>query len=473
MQHITIIGGGITGLAAAFYLQREITARGVAARYTLVEAGPRWGGKIVTDHEDEFTIEGGPDSFIVDKPAALQLCHDAGLGDDLIPSNEIEKRVYVLRRGRLVPFPTGFRLTIPTEFMPFIRSPLISPLGKLRMAADLAIPRRRDLSDESLGDFIRRRFGQECLDRIAGPLLGGIFVSDPDRLSMTATFPRLSAMEREYGSLIRAARAVRKLPRPTGGPRAAGNAMFNSLRHGMGSLTAALVRQLKGDLRQNTPIATLGWDAHRPVIQPETGDAWTSDHVILTTPAQRAAELLRVAQPGLAAQLATFRYVSTATLSLGYLLSDIPPTRPLDGFGVLIPGSEGRALIAITWASTKFRHRAPSGCVLLRAFVGGHANPDMADWPDEQLLAVVRREFAAILGIEANPLFHRIYRWRDANPQYDVGHLDRVAAIERDVARAPGLWLAGSSYRGVGLPDCIAGARAAVERVVAALQSAH
>ncbi len=468
MKHITIVGGGITGLAAAFYLQREIKARGLPATYTLLEAGPRWGGKIVTEREREFTIEGGPDSFIVEKPAALQLCHDVGLGDDLIPSNEIEKKVYVLRRGRLVAFPTGFRLTIPTQLMPFVRSPLVSPWGKLRMAGDLFIPRRRDEGDESLGRFIRRRFGQECLDRIAGPLLGGIFVSDPERLSMQATFPRLQAMEREYGSLIRAARAVKHLPRREG-PRSAGNAMFNSLRHGVGSLVDRLVKSLDGTLRVNAPVSALAWRHGRPVVQLKDGGALESDQVVLATPASHAAQVLGEAHPGLAAQLASIRYVSTATVSLAYLMDDIPEERPLDGFGVLIPASEGRALIAITWASTKFRHRAPDGCVLIRAFVGGHTNEAMADWPEDQLLAVVQREFEAILGIRADPLFHRIYRWPKANPQYDVGHLDRVAAMERDASALPGLHLAGSSYRGVGMPDCIQGARAAVERIAALL----
>ncbi|HMP75471.1 MAG TPA: protoporphyrinogen oxidase [Kiritimatiellia bacterium] len=469
MKHITIIGGGITGLAGAFYLQREIAARGLAARYTLVEAGPRWGGKIVTEREREFTIEGGPDSFIVEKPAGLQLCHDVGLGDDLIPSNEIEKRVYVLRNGRLVPFPTGFRLTIPTQLMPFVFSPLISPVGKLRMAGDFVLPRRRETGDESLGSFIRRRFGRECLDRIAGPLLGGIFVSDPERLSMQATFPRLQAMEREYGSLIRAARAVRRLPRPTGGPRAAGTAMFNSLRHGMGSLVEAVTRKLDGDLRLNSPIRSITWREGRAVIQPETGEGWTSDAVIATTPAAHTAALLEQAHPTLAANLRAFRYVSTATISLAYLLDDIPRERPLDGFGVMIPACEGRSLIAITWASTKFRHRAPDGCVLIRTFVGGHTNEAMAGWPEDELLAVVRRELESILGIRAEPLFHRIYRWSKANPQYDVGHLDRVAELERAAATLPGLHLAGSSYRGVGIPDCVQGARKAVEALAAKL----
>lgn len=469
VKDITIIGGGITGLAAAFYLQREIAARGLSARYTLLEAGPRWGGKIVTDREREFVIEGGPDSFIVEKKAGLQLCHDLGLGEDLIPSNEIEKKVYVLRRGRLVPFPTGFRLTIPTQLMPFVLSPLISPPGKLRMAGDLVIPRRRDTSDESLGSFIRRRFGRECLDRIAGPLLGGIFVSDPDRLSMQATFPRLLGMEREYGSLIRAARAVRKLAPPPTGPRAAGRAMFNSLRHGMGSLVDAVERQLSGERHLNSPVASIQWRGDKPFIQPVQGPGFETDAVLLATPASVGAKLLNESHPDLAKKLAAFHYVSTATLSLGYLADDIPADRPLDGFGVLIPASEGRPLVAITWASTKFRHRAPQGCALIRVFFGGHTNEVMADWPEDQLLALARAELAQILGIRADPLFHRLYRWPKANPQYDVGHLDRVAETEREAAARPGLWLAGSSYRGVGIPDCVQGARQAVEQIVSRL----
>jgi oxygen-dependent protoporphyrinogen oxidase len=253
MKHIAIIGGGITGLAAAFYLRREAEARGQEVRCTLLEAQPRLGGKIITDRVNEFTIEGGPDSFIVDKPWCLQLCHDAGVGDDLIPSNELQRKVYVLRKGRLVEFPTGFRLTVPTELLPFARSSLISPLGKLRMLGDLVIPPRREGGDESLAAFIRRRLGEEALDRIAGPLLGGIFVSDPERLSMDSTFPRLQAMEREYGSLIRAARAVRNLPPPTPKLRAAGNAMFNSLKHGMGGLVDALCRQIQADSAAQHP----------------------------------------------------------------------------------------------------------------------------------------------------------------------------------------------------------------------------
>jgi len=468
MKTVAIIGGGITGLAAAFYLQREAQARGQEVRCTLLESQARLGGKIITDRTREFTIEGGPDSFIVDKPWCLQLCHDAGLGDDLIPSNDLQRKVYVLRKGRLVEFPTGFRLTVPTELMPFVLSPLISPLGKLRMLGDLVIPPRRDKGDESLATFIRRRLGAEALDRIAGPLLGGIFVSDPERLSMDSTFPRLQAMEREYGSLIRAGRAVRNLPPPTPKLRAAGNAMFNSLKHGMGSLVDALTRQIQAEVRLQTPVAALRREGGRYTLflGPSGSEQLQVDAVIVTSSSRQAGALLGEAHPRLAALLNGIRFVNTTTVSMAYLLDDIPDERPLDGFGVLIPASEQRRLIAVTWASTKFRHRAPAGCVLLRAFVGGYRDEALATLPEEELLTMIRQEYESLFGITQAPMFHRVYRWPQANPQYDVGHLERVAEIEREASSWPGLVLAGSSYRGVGMPDCINGARQAVERVL-------
>lgn len=287
---------------------------------------------------------------------------------------------------------------------------------------------------------------------------------------MQSTFPRLHAMEREYGSLIRAARATRGLARPAQQPRAAGNAMFNSLKHGMGHLVDTLVRSLRCEVKTRTPVRSL--QKRNGAFELQVGAAGDErlacDDVILTTPAHQAAGLLAESAPRLAAQLLGIRFVSTTTVSLAYLFDDIPPSRPLDGFGVLIPASEQRRLIAITWASTKFRHRAPAGCVLLRAFVGGYRDESLAALPDDALLKLVGDEYDALLGITSEPLFHRIYRWPMANPQYDVGHLRRVGEIEKEAQHLPGLHLAGSSYRGVGMPDCILGARMAVERVLGA-----
>ncbi len=468
-KSIVIIGGGITGLAAAFYLRREARARGLDVTCTILEADARVGGKIITDRPDSFVIEGGPDSFITEKPWGLTLCHDLGLGHDLIPANEQKKTVYVLRHGRIVPFPGGFRLTVPTELGPFLMSRLFTPWGKLRMGLDLFIPPRRETSDESLASFIRRRLGTEALDRIAGPLLAGIFVSDPEKLSMQSTFPRLMAMERDHGSLIQAARALKaRAKSPAAGPaRAAGTSLFNSLRRGMAHLVETLEQQLGDTIRRNARVAALQRTDTGFLMGLADGSQLQADQVLITTPAYSAANMVSGMHPRLADQLRQIRYVSTATVSCAYLLEDIPADRVLDGYGVLIPASEPSRVLAATWSSTKFRHRAPSDAVLLRAFVGGYRDEAAAALPDDELLRLVTAEFGKLFGITRPPMLHRIYRWPRANPQYDVGHLDRVAEIEKSAAEIPGLHLAGSAYRGVGMPDCIHSAHQAVKQMLA------
>lgn len=463
---ISIIGGGITGLSAAFYLQREAQARGLDARITLLEAEPRVGGKIITHRDRSFVIEGGPDSFITEKPWGLSLCHELGLAQDLIPANEQQKTVYVLRHGKIIPFPGGFRLTVPTEIGPFITSSLFTPWGKLRMGMDLFVPPRRETDDESLASFIRRRLGEEALDRIAGPLLAGIFVSDPEQLSMQSTFPRLMAMERDHGSLIRAARALKSRPPPLGQPRAAGTSMFNSLRPGMAHLVETLEKRLDPVIRRSTRVAALQKNESGFVMGLSDGSHLEADRVLVTTPAFAAADMLSGMHPRLAEQLRKIRFVSTATVSCAYLKEDIPSNRYLNGYGVLIPASEPSRILAATWSSVKFRHRAPDDTILMRAFVGGYRDESAARLPDEELLNLVTREFTHLFGVTRPPMIHRIFRWPRANPQYDVGHLDRVAGIEKSASEIPGLHLAGSSYRGVGMPDCIHSAHQAVKAIL-------
>ncbi len=460
-RHVTIIGGGIAGLAAAYYLQKK---SGGDFSYTLLEAGNRLGGKIITERVDEFMIEGGPDSFVTEKPGCLQLCHELGLADQLIPTNELQRKIYVLRNGNLVPFPSGFRLTIPTELKPFLLSPLISPFGKIRMAMEYFLPPRRDVSDESLASFIRRRLGHEALDRIAGPLMAGIFVSDPERLSMQGTFPKFIEMERTFGSLIKAARAARHHPPPPN-PLASGNSMFNSLKGGMETLVDALRARLEGEVRLNASVRSIKRSGPRILVALDA-DKLETDDVILAVPAYQAADLIPSLDHKLSGLLRSIRYVSTTTVSLAYLRADIPARGNLDGFGVLIPASEQRDLIACTWSSLKFKHRAPEGCVLLRAFVGGWRDEAKAQLPDQELLNLVKREFAALFDITSEPLLSRIYRWPRGNPQYDVGHLDRVDEMEAHAAEIPGLYLAGSAYRGIGMPDCIKNAQAAVDKLL-------
>ena len=460
---VAIIGGGITGLSTAFYLRREAQARGLDLKVTVLEADTRIGGKIITDRPDSFIVEGGPDSFITEKPWGLSLCRDLDLDANLIPANEQKKTVYVLRHGKAIPFPGGFRLTVPTEIWPFLVSRLFTPWGKLRMGLERFIPARRATGDESLANFIRRRLGGEALDRIAGPLLAGIFVSDPERMSMLSTFPRLMAMEREHGSLIRAARILKARPVP---PGQRPTSMFNSLRNGMGHLVEALEATMPEVIQRNTRVDSIQRVGAGFQLNLADGRPLPADHVVVTAPASAAADMLSELHPRLAEQLRQIRYVSTATVSCAYLLEDVPADRVLDGYGVLIPASEPSRVLAVTWSSTKFRHRAPADAILIRAFVGGYRDEPAAELPDDELLKVVAGEFSRLFGITRPPMFHRIFRWPKANPQYDVGHLDLVSEIEKTTAEIPGLYLAGGSYRGVGMPDCIHSAHQAVKHLL-------
>lgn len=473
MPHVTIIGGGIAGLATAYYLQRKSGKSGIPFSYSLIESTPRLGGKILTDRMGDFIIEGGPDSFITQKPWATQLCHELGLADRLIPTNDERRNIYVLSKGKLVPFPGGYRLTVPTEFIPFALSPLISPLGKLRMGLDLVIPPRREQGDESLADFIRRRLGAEALDKIAGPVMAGIYVADPERLSLLSTFPMFAEMEQKYGSLIKAMRVSKKLTAspnasnngsgpPAPGPSGGFSSMFTSLRGGMQELVEALAAQLQGDLRLGSRVIGLRRLSPGFEVTLDSSRTLQTDAVVIATPAFIAAGLLEPIEPRLAALLRQIRYVSTATVSLGYRRTDLPTD--LNGFGFMVPKSENRQILACTWSSTKFDHRAPADGALLRLFIGGDTKEHLVETlGDEELFALAQTELKAIMGITAPPVAQRIFRWPKGNAQYDVGHLDRVAEMEQLAAAIPGLYLTGSAFRGIGLPDCIKSALATVE----------
>jgi oxygen-dependent protoporphyrinogen oxidase len=458
---VAIIGGGIAGLATAFYLQRQAEAAGQSVRYTLIERAPTAGGKIVTEQvhgfgDTPFVVEAGPDSFLTQKPWALQMARELGLGDRLLGTNDHKRKTFVLNKGKPTPLPDGVLMIVPTRFMPFALSPLISPLGKLRMGLDFLIPAKRDGADETLADFIRRRLGDEALDKIAEPLMSGIYNAEAEKQSLLATFPRFRDIEEKHGSLIRGMLASRKHapPPPTNGTAAAKPpAMFTSLRAGAQELVDSVVPQLTGDLRFNTGVQqiTRDTDSAAYCLTLEDGTSLTAEQVVLATPAFAGAALLQSLAPAAADLLASIRYVSTGTISFGFRADEI--NHPLNGFGIVIPRSEKRPINAITWSSTKFDHRAPTGHVLLRVFFGGSRNPEMVDRSDEELLDIARRELHALMGVDAAPVFHRIYRWRNATPQYDVGHLARVDAIE--AALPPGIYVTGSPYRGIGIPDCV------------------
>jgi oxygen-dependent protoporphyrinogen oxidase len=457
--HVVIVGGGITGLATAYYLQQYAPPY---VTYSVLESDGRWGGKIVTENIHGFTIEGGPDSFLTQKPAALNLCRELGLEDRLLGTNEAQRKVYVLLNGRLRPLPDGVMLVIPTRFTPFVTSSLISWPGKLRMALDLVIPRRRQDGDESLASFIRRRLGQEALDKIAEPLMAGIHVSDAERQSLAATFPRFMELERVHRSLIKGMLVQKRQMARRTGPSLP---LFMTLRDGLGELVSALCARLRGDMHLNSSVVHLELaDGNRATswrgrtdgywVRLQNGQTLHADAVVLTVPAYVAATLITPLHATLAHRLRSIRYVSTATLSLGYRRSELD--HPLDGFGFVVPRREPSHLMACTWTSTKFLYRAPADHVLLRVFLGGPHREDTVALDDERILNLVREELQCIMGIDAEPVLARLHRWQNANPQYDVGHLERVAEIEKLAEELPGLYLTGSAFRGVGIPDCIA-----------------
>jgi oxygen-dependent protoporphyrinogen oxidase len=324
--------------------------------------------------------------------------------------------------------------------------------GKLRMGLDWFIPPKIDGEDETLADFITRRLGAEALDKIAEPLLAGIYNAEADRQSVLATFPRFRDIEEKHGSLIRGMLAAKKMrsPQPSTNGRGPLSA-FVSFRGGMGELVDKLLTQLHGALHLEAGVTGLARQENGYTLTLASGRTLSAASVILTVPAFVAADLLRASAPVVANGLQQIRYVSTGTISLAYRRDSLD--HPLNGFGVVIPHSERRAINAVTWTSTKFDHRAPDSHVLLRVFFGGSRTPHMMEVNDEELVGVVRGELRAVMGIKSAPTLHRIYRWWRANPQYDVGHLDRVAAIEDELPK--GVFLAGSAYRGIGVPDCV------------------
>lgn len=468
-RHVVIVGGGISGLSAAWYLQQRSRTSGLDVSVTVLEASNRWGGKILTEQVDgfadaPFVVEAGPDSFVTQKPWALQLAREVGVAERLLGTNDKLRNTYVLVRRKLVVLPDGVMLIVPTKFMPFAQSPLISPLGKLRMGFDLFIPRKRDDADETLAGFVRRRLGNEALDKIAEPLMSGIYNAEADKQSLLATFPRFRQLESEHGSLIRGMLASRRQSKaPAQAAPTPRIAAFMSLEGGTQELIDALVQQLTGDLRLQTSVSAIEPTAEGDYrVTTSSGATFAADAVLLTTPAYAAAELVRPLAVEAADRLAGIRYVSTGTVSLAFRVADIK--RPLHGFGVVVPKSEQRPINAITISSTKFNHRAPDGYVLLRVFFGGSRSPESIAYDDDQLLAVVRQELRDMLHIEAEPLFHRIYRWHQANPQYDVNHLELVKEIE--AALPAGIYATGSAFRGVGIPDCVAQSQETVNQII-------
>lgn len=437
-----MIGGGISGLTAAWALMRA----GVDVR--VLEASPRAGGLIQTASVDGFTIEDGPDALLAQKPAGIELCEQLGLGDQVI---EMQARgAFVLRDGRLFPLPSPSVLGLPQTWRALARYDLLPWRARLRLAMEPVIPRRRARDDESVAAFFRRRFGAAAVDLIAQPLLGGIHAGDIERLSIASLFPRLVEAERTHGRVWGAFRHARS---PSGA------APFRSLRGGMGSLIAALEDRLRDRIRYGCAAARL---ERRGVWHVEASDGETVDAraVIVAAPASAAAALFRQVDPIVSAACAEVPYVSTAAVSLAIARASV--AHPLAGSGFVVARRHSTARItACTWASSKWEARAPEGFVLLRAFIGGHHDPEAVDLDDGELTAIAWRDLRGVLGLTGAPVLARVTRWRHAGPQHVVGHLARVQEIERRLVAHPGLFVTGSGFRAIGIPDCIADARTA------------
>ncbi len=449
MKRVVIIGGGIAGLATAYYLAQ----RG-RVDYRLIESAPTFGGKIVSVREKGFVVEGGPDSFITTKTAGLELCRELGLGDQLIGTNDAGRKVFVWSRGKLRQMPEGVMLIIPTRIMPFVKSPLISWPGKMRMGMDLFIPARRDDGDESLAAFVRRRLGAEALDRIAEPMIAGIYVADAEYLSLKSTFPRFLDMEKKYGGLLRGVIAQKRSSNGKATSSWSAPSMFMTLRGGLQDLVDGIVGRLdRNSLVPNRTAVRIAQIGTGYDVTLDDGGYIQADGVVLASPTYATADLVQGFDSSLAASLRTIRYVSTATVSFGFKRAEL--TRPLDGFGFVVPRSEKRKILACTWSSSKFDYRAPEGHALVRAFIGGAHAEHLAEQDDQTVVDTARDELRAMMGITAQPVVTQVYRWSKANPQYAVGHEERIAQIDRMAEQHTGLYLVGGAYHGVGIPDCI------------------
>ncbi len=443
---IAIVGGGITGLAAA----HELTARGVP--FQLFEASSRLGGLIQTEHVDGFTIEAGADSILAQKPAAIELCESLGLGPRLISTNP-PRVAFVMKDRRLYPLPSPSVLGIPTTWRGIATYELLSASARARLALEPLIPRRRGAEDESVGAFFKRRFGGETVDLVAEPLLGGIHAGNVDVLSMTSLFPRFVEAEARHGSVLRWLRETRQ--------PAAGDGPFRSLAGGMGELVHALERRMpEGSIRCDAPVAAIVRDGPRWHVS-AAGTTATARAVILAVPARVASALLGPIDQRAGSLCGEVPYVSTVSVALAWPRGAV--AHPLEGSGFVVARRHNNnvRMTACTWVSSKWSGRAPAGAVLLRVFAGGAHDPAIVDLPDDKIASIAVHDISGVLGTSGAPLVTRVSRWRSAGAQHHVGQLARVSEIEKLLAHHPGLFVAGSGFGSVGIPDCVADGRSA------------
>lgn len=443
MKRTVVIGGGISGLSTAYRLKQA------GAEVVLLEASDRLGGNIRTENAEGFVIEGGPDSWVDAKPQATALCLELGLGDRLVGTEAKNRRVYILRRGRLIPMPEGLFLGLPTKLRPFLASDLLSLPGKIRVLLE-ALRKKGPVGDLSIADFLGDRFGREMAEVVLEPLLGGVYAGNGKTLSLEAAFPQLAAMAREHGSLVRGARKLSRPRRPQAGEP---KSPFVSLLGGLGELVDALAKQLGDVVRLNTRVASVEKTESGFEVRLEGGEAIEASHVVVALPAHAASKLLSSIDAELSHELYGIPYVSTATVTLAYERERV--AHPLDATGFLVPVRERKHVMAATFVSSKWPGRAKEGKVLLRAFLGGGHDERVLDRDDDRLVSLVRAELEPLLGLRGEPILTRVVRFHRASPQPVVGHIERMKRIKARVEKTQGLFVIGNAYEGVGIPDCV------------------
>jgi len=466
-KRIAIIGGGISGLSAAFTLEQQRQA-GVPIEYVLFESTSRLGGVLVTDHIAGCLVEAGPDSFLTEKPWAADLCRQIGLGDQLIGSNDVDRKTYILANGKLIAMPDGLMFMVPTKILPTVISPLFSLGTKLRMAQEWFHPPHKAAEDESVASMVERHYGAEMVDRLADPLLSGVYGGEASQLSVRAVLPRFADMEAKHGSLGRAMLNARSQMKSARKSKSAPRPLFSSLRDGMQQMVDGLVARLSPEsLVTNALVQGIRRDSEQTWAVTADYETASFDGVVVAVPSQAAAAILRSCEPNLSAELFQIAYSSSVTVTLGYdesVRKSLPP-----GFGFLVPRSEGKRMLAATFVHNKFPHRAPENRALIRCFLGGARDEAILRSPDPTIIEIVRSELHQVLGLKDDPLFARVYKWKGAMAQYVVGHLERLQRIERYSANVPGVSLAGNGYMGIGVPDCVRSGTEAAARVLTAI----
>ncbi|WP_048600494.1 protoporphyrinogen oxidase [Rubeoparvulum massiliense] len=481
-QQVLVVGGGIAGLSTAYYIMKYRNQHQLPVTLTLVERAERLGGKIRTTRIDDCIMEEGPDSFIGRKTIMVRLSQELGIDDELVGTNPKARKNYILLHGKMHLMPPGLMLGIPTQFKPFVKTGLVSPMGKLRAGMDLVLPRGEAKQDESLGGFLQRRLGKEVAECLAEPLLSGIYAGDTQKLSLMATFPNFRTIEQEHRSLIKGMMFSRKPKGPTVAPGAVNSqvpqasqgaplppivkkSVFLSYGKGFDRVVTRLEEELRKDCEVKTGVEVQRIERAGEGYEVTMSDGVTSyyDNVVLATPTFVMGKLLP--QFSKRDHLLNLPYVTVANVALGFERKEVH--HPLDASGFVIPRTEGRKITACTFISVKWPHTASDDKVVLRVFIGHAGNEADLSMSDEEFVQIAREELRELTGIDATPLFHKVNRWPQSMPQYNVGHLERMAEVEEAIVQEyPGLYLTGSGFYGVGVPDCVTQGEKAARKVL-------